>query len=406
MFPWESAFTGAEVQYGGGKIGPWGEYEQHISGDIALAARQYWYTTGDKRWLEEVGFPLANGTAAFYAARIQPKSSNSTGRTRSSHSLYPGRTASASTSTSTADDHYHQRQQQKAEEDQQQEWDYNMVMGPDEYAYPVNNSAYTNAVASIAMSFAAEAASVLGYSGPAYADYVTKSRGLKILIDQDVPTRPDLKGGYHPEYQGFPKEKNNPKVKQADTIMLSYPLGVAMSPDVLSNDLTFYDPITDRSGPAMTWAIFAIGWMAVGNFTQSQGHFRQGYANVQSPFNVWTETPHGGTVNFITGAGGFLQSVIFGTSGMRITSHALTFNPPPPSSTGTGATMLGVRSLHYLGNRLSQQVTQNSSVYELLESGATCLEIFAEASQPSSKPMMIGVRYSFRREKVVIQPAS
>ena len=45
----------------------------------------------------------------------------------------------------------------------------------------------------------------------------------------------------------------------------------------------------------------------MGNFTRAAPHFRQGYANVQPPFNVWTETPGGGTVNFITGAGGFLQ---------------------------------------------------------------------------------------------------
>jgi trehalose/maltose hydrolase-like predicted phosphorylase len=40
MFPWESAHSGAEVQYSAGKIARWGLYEQHISGDIALAARQ------------------------------------------------------------------------------------------------------------------------------------------------------------------------------------------------------------------------------------------------------------------------------------------------------------------------------------------------------------------------------
>ena len=31
------------------------------------------------------------------------------------------------------------------------------VMGPDEFAFPVNNSAYTNAVINIALSFATEA---------------------------------------------------------------------------------------------------------------------------------------------------------------------------------------------------------------------------------------------------------
>ena len=50
------------------------------------------------------------------------------------------------------------------------------------------------------------------------------------------------------------------------------------------------------------------------------------------------------------------QSVLFGTSGMRIRKGGLTFNPPPPSATGTAATMLGVHSLHFRGNRISQEV--------------------------------------------------
>ena len=55
-----------------------------------------------------------------------------------------------------------------------------------------------------------------------------------------------------------------------------------------------------------------------------------GYANVQPPFNVWQETPTGGAVNFITGAGGFLQSLVFGATGMRIDRDALQFTPPAP----------------------------------------------------------------------------
>merc|ERR1712129_197026 len=102
-----------------------------------------------------------------------------------------------------------------------------------------------------------------------------------------------------------------------------------MNPTVLKNDLSFYDAVTDPVGPAMTWSSFAIGWFSVGNFSQSREHFRRGYANIQQPFNVWTETPTGGAVNFITGAGGFLQSVIFGTSGMRIQRDHLYFEPPP-----------------------------------------------------------------------------
>lgn len=65
MFPWESAFTGNEVQ-----LGHWGRYEQHISSDVSLAAQQHWWHTRDAEWLREVGAPLARGIAQFWASRV------------------------------------------------------------------------------------------------------------------------------------------------------------------------------------------------------------------------------------------------------------------------------------------------------------------------------------------------
>jgi trehalose/maltose hydrolase-like predicted phosphorylase len=145
---------------GGGKIGEWGEFEQHISGDIVLAARQYWYATADKEWLEEIGFPLAKGVAEFYAKRVTPRAYTVTTR---------GNT----------------------------QYDLNDVMGPDEYAFPVNNSAYTNAAAAIALNFATEAAGVLGkHADPTWA---TVAEGLALTVSDDIPLHPELKGGYHPE---------------------------------------------------------------------------------------------------------------------------------------------------------------------------------------------------------------
>ena len=83
MFPWESAFTGMEVQFGqgggSGTIGGWGKYEQHISGDISFAARQYFYATQDLEWLKTIGYPLIAGVASFYAARIEPHADGSPG---------------------------------------------------------------------------------------------------------------------------------------------------------------------------------------------------------------------------------------------------------------------------------------------------------------------------------------
>lgn len=42
-------------------------------------------------------------------------------------------------------------------------------------------------------------------------------------------------------------------VKQADTVMLGYPLGLPMTPEVRRNDLEAYEPVTDPGGPAMAW---------------------------------------------------------------------------------------------------------------------------------------------------------
>ena len=49
-----------------------------------------------------------------------------------------------------------------------------------------------------------------------------------------VPGHPEMTGGYHPEYSHFPAKT----VKQADTVMLSYPFGTQMAPEVLANDLS------------------------------------------------------------------------------------------------------------------------------------------------------------------------
>jgi len=363
MFPWESAFSGREVQYDKGEIGPWGRLEQHIGGDIVLAARQYWYSTRDREWLASCGFPLVNGIASFYAARLEER---------------PGEAGS---------------------------YDYNGVMGPDEYSWPVNNSAYVNAVVQLSLRFALEAAAELGRTEAAPEDFGAKAAGLSLPFSDTTPTRPDLQGGYHPEYAGFPKDPERPHVKQADTVLLSYPLEVDMSPRILANDLAFYDPITDPTGPAMTWSMFAIGWINVENFDRSQRHFQHGYANAQEPFNVWTETPTGGAVNFITGAGGFLQSLVFGTSGMRIRRDGLHFKPPPPAASGSEASRLTVHSFHYLGSRLRQEVSFAEVRYELL--GTTTPNasrlVLAAQCQPV-RPLEVGRPVTVQRVPVLIQP--
>ena len=113
QFPWESADTGDEV------TPTWvphfadrtklvriwtGDIEIHISADIAHAAYQYWQATGDDEWFIERGMELILDTAKFWASRAE----------------------------------------WNAEQDR---YEYNDVIGPDEYHEHVDNNAYTNRMA-------------------------------------------------------------------------------------------------------------------------------------------------------------------------------------------------------------------------------------------------------------------
>ena len=70
QYAWESAFSGYEMTPL--ICVPCREYEQHITGDIAFAARQYWAVTRNKHWLEqEGGISLIVNTARFWMDRAE-----------------------------------------------------------------------------------------------------------------------------------------------------------------------------------------------------------------------------------------------------------------------------------------------------------------------------------------------
>lgn len=53
------------------------------------------------------------------------------------------------------------------------------------------------------------------------------------------------------------------------------------------NDLAFYENLTDPNGPAMTHAMFAIGWLEAGEKKKAEKSFLKNYANIQGPFKVF-----------------------------------------------------------------------------------------------------------------------
>jgi len=288
-FPWESAVSGSEVTAG---YIPYGESEVHIGGDISFAARQYVFMCPNQiQWLQSGGYLLVAEIAEFWIHRA----------------------------TLGSDGLYH----------------INRVLLPDEYALG-DDSVYTNAVAKLALDFAIHAAKLLDLQGNPKWQQVADS--LVVLVDS---TRQ-----LHPEFLGY---KWGTTIKQADVVLLAYPLGIPMSRQVQFNDLKHYSSVTDPNGPAMTWGMHAIGYLNVGDAGRAASNFNRSFANVKPPFGVWTETPTGGVTNFITGAGGFLQAIMFGYLGMRIHPTHVSFTPRLLQ----GAASMVFRGIHYRGSLVS-----------------------------------------------------
>jgi len=70
MFPWEADQDGMEStpRFASQNASS----ENHVNGDVALAAWQYWLATGDRNWLRSDAWPLLRDTADFWASRVKP----------------------------------------------------------------------------------------------------------------------------------------------------------------------------------------------------------------------------------------------------------------------------------------------------------------------------------------------
>lgn len=296
-FPWESAVTGTEVC----PEDIYGKQEIHINGDVIMAFQHYLYLTQDLALFREGrGDEVVWGVAEYWVSRV----------------------------TWNAEEQcYHIK----------------AVMPPDEYYSNVDNSVYTNAVAKYSLLFAVELASLL--QRPVPPEWQEVAEKIKIPFDPEVK--------YHPEFDGY---KKGSTVKQADVVLLGYPLGLPMSPEVRRNDLELYEAVTDPKGPAMTWSMFAVGWLELGDAERAQKLLDKCFSHIQGPFQVWSEVADSsGTVNFLTGMGGFLQAVIFGYTGFRVRQSCLTFAPLLPDD----ITELNVSGVDYLGNKLDWVVKRD-----------------------------------------------
>jgi trehalose/maltose hydrolase-like predicted phosphorylase len=293
MYPWEADEGGQEttprfaVQNARSEV--------HITGDVALAQWQYYLATGDSVWLREEGFPVIRETADFWLSRA--------------------------TYDSTADK-YHIKN----------------VVSVSEGLIGVNDDAYTNAVARKNLEIATAASKRLGRdSDPRWTELATK-----LHLPYDSASE------FYRTYEGA-----HDSTLGDVTPLLAYPLGIPMSERAKRAQLeqAVRRLLTEGPGAMMGSTLLSVDAAELGDRALVDSLLPHSYQRwLQGPFLMLSETPDKkDAVNFVTGAGGFLQQVIFGWTGLRIGEAGVepAFDPVLPSR----ITRLTLRNVYSRGKR-------------------------------------------------------
>jgi hypothetical protein len=157
------------------------------------------------------------------------------------------------------------------------------------------------------------------------------------------------------QYDGYPGSQ----IKQADTVLLIYPVEWPMTSQVAANTLDYYAQRTDPDGPAMTDSVHAIDAAEIGQPGCATHTYlmRSIVPFVRDPFAQFAEArgskpgsqdPLAGApaMNFLTGEGGFLQVFTNGLTGLRWRPDRVHVDPMLPPQLGSGVTL---RGLHWQG---------------------------------------------------------
>jgi len=321
-FAWESADTGEEVtptwvtDFKDKKklARVWtGDLAIHISADVAYAVYQYWQVTGDDPWLRDRGAELILDTASFFGTRAEWNAARGF-------------------------------------------YEYNDVIGPDEYHDHVNNNAYTNRLAQWNLETAFMVLDWLKRHWPDKANDLIQSLALteaRLEKWQDIVAKihlPVLSNGLIEQFDGFFKLKNvdladyEPRnksmheifgieaaneyqaVKQPDVLMLQYLLHDHYSSDAIRVNYDYYNSRTDHTyGSSLGPSIQAIVACLMSHPDEAYEHFiRAARADLRDVRGNAGDGIHGAS------AGGTWQAVVFGFGGLRTNAKNWKISPQLP----------------------------------------------------------------------------
>jgi protein-glucosylgalactosylhydroxylysine glucosidase len=201
----------------------------------------------------------------------------------------------------------------------------------------VSDDAYTNAVARKNLQIAIAVSKRVGRP----VDHRWEDMVAKLHLPYDSVSE------FYRTYEGAPDSTLGDV-----TPLLAYPLGVPMSERAKRAQLeqAVRRLLSGGPGAMMGSTLLAVDAAELGDRAMVDSLLPHSYQSwLKGPFLMLSETPTNNAVNFVTGAGGFLQQVIFGWTGLRLGDSGLeeAFPPVLPSR----VKRLILRNLHVRGKR-------------------------------------------------------
>jgi len=316
QYAWESAATGDEVtptwvphfSDPTKLVRIWtGDIEIHVSADIIYGILQYWRTTGDDAFMLERGLEIILETARFWASRAEWNS-------------------------------------------EKNRYEFNDVIGPDEYHDHVDNNAYTNymarwhllkaieclawaeaAISPAALAQGKELITRLNITPDERTNWQNVADKIYIPYDPDTHLIEQFQGYFQRrdvEIKDYAHLKLSMQVilgiegatetqvlKQPDVVILQYLLPELFDEQTIQANYAYYTPRTDHVyGSSLGPAIQAIIACRVGRPEEGYEHFlRAAHADLYDVRGNAGDGIHGAS------AGGLWQAVVFGFAGLRIT---------------------------------------------------------------------------------------
>lgn len=305
-YPWESdPETGTEqIPHFAGVLS---DREIHVNADVALAQWQYWLATQDRNWLRQSGWPVIRNLADFWMSRV---------------------------SWNAAERRY----------------EIPHVTSVAESYADVPNDTFTNASAQKVLRIATQLAPIAGDKpDPRWA-----AIAAKMYIPFDAAQQ---------RHYDFDPSVPRPPLEGSTITLLTYPsLDYPMSASVRRNDFvhamgTSGDSHHEPNGMGLAPASIAAA--TVGDSARAAEWLQRNVTSnmVKPPFAMRSETATNNTAPFITASGGFIQSLIYGVTGLRIEDAGLVpaYAPVLPASWNA----VTFQGLHFRGQRFDLTVHHN-----------------------------------------------